>query len=773
MDRLRPFTAASFRTRRPGKLFEFGWLSLSATALLMGALLSWQTYVRSNAVLEVARPLIDRDLPTLRVISELKSAAFSSERVAYEFYDSRDRERFRTRSAELRRGIAPRLQRLRSTITDAEGRLQLEHLQQLRRDCDRLLFSLDGQLAAPQVDIAEVRETLGQISLNASQRSDRLDVLVNGVQAQAKDRGDATRARLHDIIVLVAVFSALLVFATAIISYFLATYLRDTRERQRLALFPERNPNPVISLDAEGALAYANPGAMAMATALGAASPAALLPDDLGARLEELRHGQRSSQHWEYWRGTRLIGISIHCLEDCDAFHVYLSDVTERKQAQAQLEYQAFHDVLTRLPNRRAFENRISEALADGQSGAVLLLAADRFQPVVDTLGHAFADRVVCAIAERLAPLAGGSPATCHIHRFNGDLFAALLPKVTGADVDTEFAARIADEIAAPFLIDGRELFFSFSIGIARFPQDGGNVGELLRHADTALQSVVRAGGRAALGYAEEMSARALERLETEHELRRAVERGELELHYQPQLEIASGRIIGVEALVRWRHPTKGLISPADFIPIAEESGAILDLGAWILVTACIQNRQWQQAGLPPLVVAVNISPRQFADPQLPKTVLHALNSSGLDAQWLELEITESAAMHDIDAVIATLHAFKSIGVSLSIDDFGTGYSSLSYLKRFPIDKLKVDQSFVRTMIEDPSDAAIAHSVIMLGHSLGLTVLAEGVETQAHLRLLGDYGCEQFQGYLFSRPKPAVEVCAMLEEQHARDSNSA
>jgi diguanylate cyclase (GGDEF)-like protein len=618
-----------------------------------------------------------------------------------------------------------------------------------------------------------VRATLGQISLNASQRSDQLDILVSGVQAQAEDRGNATRARLHDIIVLVAVFSALLLLATVVIGYFLATYLRDARERQRLALFPERNPSPVISLDAEGALSYANPGAMAMATALEVPSLTDLLPEDLGARLEELRHGQASSLHWEYWRGTRLIGISIHCLEDCDAFHVYLSDVTERKQAQAQLEYQAFHDVLTRLPNRRAFENRISDALADGQSGAVLLLAADRFQPVVDTLGHAFADRVVCAIAERLAPFASGEPATCHIHRFNGDLFAALLPKVTGADDATVFAARIAGEMAVPFLIEGRELFFSFSIGIARFPEDGANVGELLRHADTALQSVVRAGGRAALGYAGEMSARALERLETEHELRRAVERGELELHYQPQVEIASGRIIGVEALVRWRHPTKGLISPADFIPIAEESGAILDVGAWILVTACTQSRQWQQAGLPPPIMAVNISPRQFADPQLPKTVLHALNSTGLDAQWLELEITESAAMLDIDAVIATLHAFKTIGVSLSIDDFGTGYSSLSYLKRFPIDKLKVDQSFVRNMIEDPSDAAIARSVIMLGHSLGLTVIAEGVETQAHLRLLGDYGCEQFQGYLFSRPKPAVEVCAMLEEQHARHSKSA
>ena len=264
------------------------------------------------------------------------------------------------------------------------------------------------------------------------------------------------------------------------------------------------------------------------------------------------------------------------------------------------------------------------------------------------------------------------------------------------------------------------------------------------------------------------MSARALERHECEHELRRAVERGELELHYQPQMEIASGRITGVEALLRWRHPVKGMISPEDFIPIAEETGAIVDIGNWVLATACSQNRMWQAAGLPPLVMAVNISPRQFVDPGLPQMVLRALDSSELAPQWLELEITESAAMHDVDLAITTLHAFKAIGVGLVIDDFGTGHSSLAYLKRFPIDKLKVDQSFVRNMVDDPKDAAIARSVVALGHSLGLTIIAEGVETQAQLRLLGSYRCEEFQGYLCSRPIPAAGVRAMLEEHHAK-----
>jgi len=743
------------------------WLALSGAALAMGVLLSWLTYVRSEAVLDVARPLIDRDLPTLRAIAELKGRASDSEMIAYELYDSSDRERFRANVAEASRRTAVRLQQLHTAITDAEGRAQVDYLQDLQRDTDRLFSALERELDSGQVNIGAVRAILGRISANSTELGNRLDVLVSGVQSQAEERGEATRARLGDIIRLVAVFSALLVVATGVIGYFLGAYLKEAQERRRLALFPERNPNPVISLDASGALAYANPGAVAMVATLRLASAVALLPSDLRSRLDELRESRSERLRWEYPVGARIIGINIHRLEDSGAFHVYLADVTEREQAQAQLEFQAFHDVLTRLPNRRRFENMLGDALTGGRAGAVLLLGVDRFQTVVDTLGHAFADRLLLNIAGRLAPLAGDDQPACCIHRFDGELFAALLPQIAAADDATAFAARVARAMAVPFVIEGREMFFSFSVGIAHFPENASNVGDLLRNADTALQSAKRAGGRVAVRYAGAMSARALERLEVEHELRRVVERGELELHYQPQLEIGGGRIIGVEALVRWRHPVKGMISPADFIPLAEETGAIGDIGAWVLATACTQNRHWQEAGLPPVVMAVNISPRQFADPELPQIVLHALRASGLAPEWLELEVTEGAAMHDVDTAIATLHAFKAIGVRLSIDDFGTGYSSLAYLKRFPIDKLKVDQSFVCNMTEDPSDAAIARSVITLGHSLGLTVIAEGVETEAHLRLLGEYGCDEFQGYLFSRPKPAAEVRAMLDVPQA------
>lgn len=757
-------TAAAYtrlRLQAP-KLFGLGWFVLSLVALVMGLLLSWLTYMRSDAVLDVARPLIDHDIPMLRVIAELRSLGSDSERSAFEYYSTGEREPLRQRSLELGNAAGALLGKLEAATEDARTRELIVQLRALQDEAGQLAQSLytTGNTPAARDDRQWL---LNQISLNTRQRGDLLTQLGSTVQNRAESRGVATGERLRDIIRLVTVFSALLLLATLVIGYFLAAYLVEARERQRLALFPERNPNPVLSLDRHGAITYANPGARNMTRDLGLPSPVALLPDDLSAQIEPLRAGPDDMRAWEYPLGSRLIGINVHHLSDSDAFHVYLSDVTERKQAQAELEFQAFHDALTRLPNRRAFESRVSDALTAGQTGAVMLLGTDRFQPIIDSLGHAFADRVLCAIAARLTPLTENTTLPCRIHRFDGELFAALMPRITHATQIDAFASTIAEVMALPFLIDKHELFFSFSIGIASFPNDGQTTGELLRNADTALQAVKRAGGRAALGYVSNMGSRALELLKVEHDLRRAVERDELELHYQPQLDIGSGRIIGVEALLRWRHPTRGLIAPADFIPLAEETGAILDIGRWTLATACAQSRSWQTAGYAPMVMAVNISPRQFADRHLHQSVLDALHTSGLEAKWLELEITESAAMHDVDAAIASLKALKRIGVGLSIDDFGTGYSSLSYLKRFPIDKLKIDQSFVRHMADDASDAAITLSVVLLGHSLGLTVIAEGVETSDHLRMLAEYGCEQYQGYLFSRPLPVPDLERVLD----------
>lgn len=439
----------------------------------------------------------------------------------------------------------------------------------------------------------------------------------------------------------------------------------------------------------------------------------------------------------------------------------------------SELQFQATHDTLTRLSNRRHLEGRLRDAQARAQSGTLVLFQLNGLRPVLESLGYAFADRVLTLIGERLEAVVRTPGNAGIVHRVEGALFALFLAQSAGAGDVLAFLERLGKAMQQPFMLDGREMFFSFCSGIGHFPADGASVDDLLRNAHTALQNAVRVGPGAALFYEQQMSAKLLERMELEHELRNTVERGELELHYQPQLQIDGGRIIGVEALVRWRHPLKGMIPPGQFIPIAEETGAINGIGAWVVATACAQNKQWQRDGFAPIVMAVNLSPRQFVDPDLPIQIERVLRDTELDPRWLEIEVTEGAMMHDIEAAIASLKAFHEIGVNISIDDFGTGFSSLAYLARFPLDKLKVDQSFVRKLgnSDNDRDGAIVRAIIGLSRSLNLKVIAEGVETEEQRVLLAGYGCDEFQGYLFSRARPAAGLRAMLEAQSNTVSN--
>lgn len=580
---------------------------------------------------------------------------------------------------------------------------------------------------------------------------------------------DAARGKLMELMYLVGLFSALLFVAVALFTHFFAAWLKEVSARRRLAMFPERNLNPVMSLGCDGAILYANPSAVHLQERLGS-SP---LPPGIAELLASLR--QEGGPHHGYREcpvADRILSCDVHYLPDFGVYHVYIGDITERKRAEDELRFRADHDVLTGLPNRRQFAERLDEALAGTiaeSQPALALLSLDRFRSVVDALGQVTGDDIFRAVADRLAALVGiGGGAT--LYRFEGAFFSILLPRAASGEAPMQLAETIQAAMKQPFRVGGRELFFSFSIGIAQAPQDGQDAVSLFRAADTAVQEVNRQGGddiRCCLGM---MGGHALEFLEFEHALRRAEEKQELELHYQPQLDIASGRIVGLEALIRWRRDGRELISPADFIPLAEETGMIITIGIWVLRTACAQNKAWQDAGHAPVTIAVNLSARQFLDPALANTVKRTLQETGLPPQYLELEVTESAAMHNVELTVATLNALHGIGIKLSIDDFGTGYSSLAYLKRFPIDKLKVDQSFVRHLSEDTNDAAITQAVINLGHSLGLRVIAEGVETMEHLDLLRAYGCEEMQGYLFSKPKPAAEITAMLVEKRGLDA---
>lgn len=552
-----------------------------------------------------------------------------------------------------------------------------------------------------------------------------------------------------------------------VISFILTNYLVTLHQLTR---FPERNPNPVLSLNGEGGLRYCNPGATNMADLLGLASVAEMLPNNLEEKLAAARLVKHTGAYWEYKLSDYIFSCRICYQSDFDSYHVYLADITSYKQTEEKLQYLAYHDALTRLPNRHSFEGVLDGVLQEGYRGAVLLLCPDRFRFLVEALGHAIADQGLVAIAKRLMTLNSDKDPSSYIYHFERDIFAILLPRMNQVDDLQKLTRQLTELMRDPFVLDEREMFLSLSIGSCVFPDDGDDLNTLLRHADTALQKVKRDGGNGIRRYLPQMDNRSLDRLELTHELRGAEKRGEMELYYQPQFDIHTEEIIGVEALIRWNHPERGRVSPADFIPLAEETGLIVAIGEWVLTTACLQNKEWQDAGLEPMIMAVNISPRQFQSPDMLSSVQQSLEISGLDPCWLELELTEGTAMHDPEITATVLNALKSLGTKLSIDDFGTGYSSLAYLKRFPIDKLKIDQSFVRNMTHDSSDAAIIKTIITLGHSLGLKLIAEGVETRDQLVMLEGLGCEEMQGYLLGKPQPQVELSLILNEAKMRTS---
>ncbi len=441
---------------------------------------------------------------------------------------------------------------------------------------------------------------------------------------------------------------------------------------------------------------------------------------------------------------------------------IVFADITERKEAERQIHRLAYYDPLTGLPNRPLFysllEQALSEAHRNQSHGAVLFLDLNRFKNINDSFGHTLADNVLREVGRRLAASLRKEDVVC---RLGGDEFVVALLDISRREHAGLVAQKLLAALAEPILVDKHEVLLSASIGIATFPDDGRDSETLLRHADVAMYRAKKVGNSAHVFFSHEMHLRAFEQLKLEGGLRRALERGELSLHFQPQLDLASGRISGAEALLRWQHPERGMIPPAQFIPVAEETGLIVPIGEWVIDAACRQIADWRARGLPPVRVAVNLSPRQFSN-TLPQTILSIIDRHGIPPDALELEITESMLMHNAEAVVAMMREFAEAGILMSLDDFGTGYSSLSYLKRFPIDTLKIDQSFVRGIPDDPDDSAIARAIIGMAKNLRLSVIAEGVETSEQLLFLRDAGCDEIQGFHFSRPLPAGEFAALL-----------
>ncbi len=440
-------------------------------------------------------------------------------------------------------------------------------------------------------------------------------------------------------------------------------------------------------------------------------------------------------------------------------------DITARIRAESEIQQLINYDTLTGLPNRNLLHDRLKLAIAHSAREkhlmGVLILDLDRFKRINDTLGHRAGDKLLMAVAKRLSACVRDSDT---LARLGGDEFVILLNNVGHEEGISTVAQKILAILAEPVYIDGHEIYTTGSIGIAVYPMDGEDGHVLLKHADLAMYQAKEQDRNNVQFFSREMNIKVLERMMLENSMRKAIEREEFFLMYQPQVDARSGRIVGMEALLRWDHPDLGVLGPDKFIYLAEETGMIIPLGEWVIREACRQNKAWQDQGFPPLRVAVNLSGRQFSQQRLDEAVAAILMETGLEPEWLELELTESILMKNVEANIQMLRKLKDMGVSLSIDDFGTGYSSISYLKHFPISRLKIDRSFVRDITTNPDDAAIAEIIISMAQTLKLNVTAEGVETRAQMEFLSFHNCVEMQGYLFSRPLRAPEFTRLMKD---------
>lgn len=555
-------------------------------------------------------------------------------------------------------------------------------------------------------------------------------------------------------------------------------------QMRKLSRALEQTADAVMISDHNGVIEYVNPAFESM-TGYGRAEVAG----KTSALLKSGRHDTAFYRHlWEtILKGESFHDVVINRKKDGSLYYEektitpiraangaithFVStgkDNTERMQAEDRLHYLANHDVLTGLPNKALFMERLRHALkkraGQRQQGAVLFLDMDNFSIVNDSLGHDAGDSLLQAAAKRIAPCVREGDT---LARFGGDDFVVLLESVAGADDVAAVAQSMLNSLNRSFTVGEHELFITASIGASLFPTDGDNAGALLKQADAAMYRAKDKGRNRFEFYSAELSDQTLRRLSLETQLRRAIENEEFVLHYQPQVTLA-GDIFGAEALIRWQHPERGMISPLDFIPILEETGLIVLVGEWILHAACEQARAWEEAQLAGLRMSVNLSGKQFEDPRLYKAIGDVLTKFALPAERLELEITESVLMQNGTVSLHNMRELENLGVRLAIDDFGTGYSSLSYLKRFRVDTIKVDRSFVREVPQDTDDAEILRAIIAMAHGLRLTVIAEGVETSEQLAFLRNIGCDAMQGYLFSRPLPGAAATALLLEHAGR-----
>lgn len=726
--------------------------------LLIVGVFSYRAITRSQAD---AEQFGSRDLPLFEQIQELRAHFIAMQSTVYAYSVTNEELELKQRHQRLLTDIRTLLVQLQQQIPAV---LALQQLQQLEQELMVASEQFYSAVSRQQRDGRQAQQALSQFTPLIEKANRHSEELTHWVRQHIGDRLAESQQRLQVTVWFEGGLAGLtLMVAMALLrSHFLK--LQAQRGIERLASFPRRNPHPVLALNRFGEVIYANPAAYRLIVGSSEEAEkvrlAALLPHDLRQRLAP------RYQEWEYPYNGHDYHIGLNWFDGSEEYHAYITDITARKMAERDLEFQAYYNRLSGLPNRHHFAKRLGEWMAKPLPHplVVALIDIDRLHRVATVAGQSIREQVVVEVTRRiqqsLNPYLALQPWLAHL---DSDLFALVIPAVAER-VEPLFQA-LQQQVAQVIQTQGFEFFLSLTLGAVALepnhPACPTCAEEVLRRADTALSQGKMRGGNQQIWYAEQMELEHRYRMELESGLRHAITRGELMVYYQPKARITDRCVVGAEALVRWRRDGQ-IVSPAEFIPIAEESGQIVAIGEWVLRQACQAAVVWNRHRAEPVSVAVNLSARQLLHGDIVNRVAAVVEETGIPTTLLELEITESAALTDIETTLAKLVALRQLGIKLSLDDFGTGYSSLSYLHRLPVQTLKIDQSFTRYLTLDPAKMAITESIIRMAHQIDLSVVAEGVETAEQLQQLQQWQCDQMQGYLLSRPVPLEEFYRAL-----------
>lgn len=698
--------------------------------------------------------LVDDQLPQFDTIHSLQTEIKRLELVLYRYYETTDSDVYQQARQQTQAQIDSYLLTLDSVFV-ASIAAYLQKLKLIAR-------AFDTEMRSQSIDWNLLREYLAE----SRQVSDSLDglLLQKALQLRSNSRGYAenTQTIIAKMIFTQVLFSGFVLVLLLIVGFVLKRQLRQHFIHRELALYPEQNPQPILRFSMQGKALYLNPAAAKLAASLNVINdPLQLLPADYQQKMPTLSAGHESAV---YPLGQSVYSANVHHLDGDDAFYAYLMDVTDRAKAEQELIYQSTHDLLTNLPNRRKLDETLHQKTQSTlKPFSLLLLKVSRLDLINASLGHEMTDRLLVAVSQRLTTHKHQQNANATIFAFEPGSWVVIIDNIATAAQAKQRGEALLSEFIAPVELNDSEFNLRCHIGITLYPQGGSGPQELLRNADAALRQGLREGLAIRL-YSEDLTEQATYWLKLEQGLKQALNKQQFSFHIQPKVDARTGAFAGGETLIRWRH-NNNWISPAEFIPIAEDSGLINSIGAWVLTAACQQWVTWQQSGLQPKRLAVNVSAQQFMQSDFVEFVADTLMATGMNAGELELEITEAVASEHPEKIIHTMNRLKNLGVRLAIDDFGTGYSSLSYLRRFPVDTLKIDRSFVSTMETNENSAAIVRMILSLAKELKLEVVAEGVENAVQQKLLADLGCDLLQGFYFFKPLFVNDYQALLATQ--------